>query len=153
MLLIRFGLVGIAATALYAALASVLMSREWIGLSAVRASLAAYVAAALFSYLAHKAVTFMSREPDRTEAALSAAGGDGARSGLLRAGASDGHTRPARYRPGTGHMHRHTRSQSRGAPPMGVHAADVRSIARLFVPAPAATAALSLKETSLIARS
>jgi putative flippase GtrA len=68
MLLIRFGLVGSAATALYAALASVLMSREWIGLSAVRASLAAYVAAALFSYLAHKAVTFMSREPHRTEA-------------------------------------------------------------------------------------
>jgi putative flippase GtrA len=68
MLLVRFGLVGIAATALYAALASLLMSREWIGLSAVQASLAAYAAAALFSYLAHKGVTFMSRGRHRSEA-------------------------------------------------------------------------------------
>jgi putative flippase GtrA len=68
MLLMRFGLVGIAATALYAALASVLMSPKWFGLSAVRASLAAYAAAALFSYLAHKGVTFMSRGRHRAEA-------------------------------------------------------------------------------------
>jgi putative flippase GtrA len=67
-LLMRFGLVGIAATALYAVLAHVLMSREWTALSAVRASLAAYAAAALFSYFAHKAVTFMSRGRHRREA-------------------------------------------------------------------------------------
>jgi putative flippase GtrA len=66
--LLRFGLVGIAATALYAALAVLLMERRWIGLPAVYASLAAYAAAALFSYLAHKSVTFMSRGLHRTEA-------------------------------------------------------------------------------------
>jgi putative flippase GtrA len=67
-LLMHFGLVGIAATALYAALAIVFMNREWIGLTAVQASLAAYAAAALFSYLAHKSVTFMSRGRHRTGA-------------------------------------------------------------------------------------
>jgi putative flippase GtrA len=67
-LLMRFGLVGIAATALYAVLAVLLMDRQWVGLPAVRASLAAYAAAALFSYLAHKSVTFMSRGRHRTEA-------------------------------------------------------------------------------------
>jgi putative flippase GtrA len=67
-LLMRFGLVGIAATALYAALAIVLMNREWAGLTAVQASLAAYTAAALFSYIAHKSVTFMSHGRHRTEA-------------------------------------------------------------------------------------
>lgn len=65
-LLIRFGLVGIAATALYAILVTVFMNL--IGLSAVQASLAAYAAAALFSYLAHKSRTFMSRGRHRTEA-------------------------------------------------------------------------------------
>jgi putative flippase GtrA len=64
--LLRFGLVGIAATALYAILATLFMSR--IGLDAVPASLAAYAAAALFSYLAHKSATFMSRGLHRTEA-------------------------------------------------------------------------------------
>jgi putative flippase GtrA len=64
-LLMRFGLVGIAATALYAALAVVSMR---IGLPTVQASLAAYAAAALFSYLAHKSVTFMSLGRHRTEA-------------------------------------------------------------------------------------
>jgi putative flippase GtrA len=67
-LVMRFGLVGIAATALYAGLASLLMSREWMGLSAVRASIAAYAIAALFSYVAHKAVTFVSRGRHRIEA-------------------------------------------------------------------------------------
>jgi putative flippase GtrA len=61
----RFGLVGIAATALYAALAIVFMR---IGLATVQASLAAYAGAALFSYLAHKSVTFMSLGRHRTEA-------------------------------------------------------------------------------------
>jgi putative flippase GtrA len=67
-LLMRFGLIGIAATALYAALAIVFMNWEWVGLTIVQASLAAYAAAALFSYLAHKFVTFMSRGRHRTEA-------------------------------------------------------------------------------------
>jgi putative flippase GtrA len=64
----RFGLVGVLATVLYALLASALMSPEWIGFSAVPASLAAYAAAALFSYFAHRAVTFMSRGRHRREA-------------------------------------------------------------------------------------
>jgi|SRR5688572_28017817 putative flippase GtrA len=67
-LVMRFGLVGLSATAIYAVLASVLMSREWIGLSAVRSSVAAYAVAALFSYFAHKTVTFMSRGRHRMEA-------------------------------------------------------------------------------------
>ncbi|TIP51918.1 MAG: GtrA family protein, partial [Mesorhizobium sp.] len=58
-LLARFGLVGIAATILYAALAIGLVESKWIGFSPVQASLAAYAAAAVFSYLAHKSVTFM----------------------------------------------------------------------------------------------
>ena len=61
----RFGLVGIAATTLYAALAIVFMR---VGLATVQASLAAYAATALFSYLAHKSVTFMSLGRHRTEA-------------------------------------------------------------------------------------
>jgi putative flippase GtrA len=65
-LLLRFVLVGIAATALYAILATLFMTR--VGLSAVPASLAAYAAAALFSYLAHKSGTFMSRGRHRAEA-------------------------------------------------------------------------------------
>jgi putative flippase GtrA len=68
-LLARFGLVGIAATVLYAVLATVLVESEWMGLTPVQASLAAYVAAAVFSYLAHKSVTFMSSGPHRSEAA------------------------------------------------------------------------------------
>jgi putative flippase GtrA len=67
-LLMRFGLVGIAATVLYAALAMVFMNWEWVGLATVQASLAAYAGAALFSYLAHKSVTFMSLGRHRTEA-------------------------------------------------------------------------------------
>lgn len=68
-LLARFGLVGIAATILYAALAIGLVKSEWIGFSPVQASLAAYAAAAVFSYLAHKSVTFMSSGSHRSEAA------------------------------------------------------------------------------------
>ena len=64
--LLRFGLVGVAAPARYAGLATLFMSR--IGLDPVPASLAAYAAAALFSYLAHKSATFMSRGLHRTEA-------------------------------------------------------------------------------------
>ena len=66
-LLTRFGLVGILATAIYAILATLLVQREWIGLTAVQASLAAYGVASVFSYLAHKSVTFMSRGSHRRE--------------------------------------------------------------------------------------
>ncbi|RWM86429.1 MAG: GtrA family protein [Mesorhizobium sp.] len=68
-LLARFGLVGIAATILYAALAIGLVESKWIGFSPVQASLAAYAAAAVFSYFAHKSVTFMSNGSHRSEAA------------------------------------------------------------------------------------
>jgi putative flippase GtrA len=64
--LARFGLVGIAATILYAALATALIQRDR-GLSPVQASLVAYTAAALFSYLAHKFVTFMSIGSHRSQ--------------------------------------------------------------------------------------
>jgi putative flippase GtrA len=67
-LLARFGLVGIAATILYAVLAVVLVKWERIGLTPVQASLAAYAAAAVFSYLAHKSLTFMSSGSHRSEA-------------------------------------------------------------------------------------
>jgi putative flippase GtrA len=67
-LLMRFGSVGIVATVIYAALASALMSEKWLSWSPVQASLVAYSAAALFSYFAHKAVTFMSRGQHRREA-------------------------------------------------------------------------------------
>ena len=66
--LMRFGMVGIAATALYGVLAVLLTNGRWIGLDAVQASLAAYAVAALFSYVAHKSVTFMSPGLHRTEA-------------------------------------------------------------------------------------
>jgi putative flippase GtrA len=66
-LLARFGLVGIAATILYAALATALLEWDRIGFTPVQASLGAYAAAALFSYLAHKSVTFMSGGSHRTE--------------------------------------------------------------------------------------
>ncbi|KUM25087.1 polysaccharide synthesis protein GtrA [Mesorhizobium loti] len=67
-LLVRFGSVGIVATILYAALAAFFARSEWIGLAPVEASFAAYAAAALFSYLAHKSFTFMSAGPHRSEA-------------------------------------------------------------------------------------
>ncbi|RWN52851.1 MAG: GtrA family protein [Mesorhizobium sp.] len=67
-LLARFGLVGIAATILYAALAAAFAKWERIGFSPIQASLAAYAAAALFSYLAHKSVTFVSGGSHRSEA-------------------------------------------------------------------------------------
>ncbi|CAH2400024.1 GtrA family protein [Mesorhizobium escarrei] len=67
-LLARFGLVGIAATSLYAVLAIALVKSKWIGFTPVQASLAAYAAAAVFSYLAHKSVTFMSNGSHRSEA-------------------------------------------------------------------------------------
>jgi putative flippase GtrA len=67
-LLARFGLVGLAATILYAVLAIAFVKWERIGFTPVQASLGAYAAAALFSYLAHKSVTFMSGGPHRSEA-------------------------------------------------------------------------------------
>jgi putative flippase GtrA len=63
-LLLRFGLVGVTATALYALLATAFVK---IGLAPVRASVAAYSVAALFSYFAHKSVTFVSSGPHRSE--------------------------------------------------------------------------------------
>ncbi|WP_292524317.1 GtrA family protein [Mesorhizobium sp.] len=62
-------MVGIAATSLYAVLAIALVKSKWVGFTPVQASLAAYAAAALFSYLAHKTVTFMSNGSHRSEAA------------------------------------------------------------------------------------
>jgi putative flippase GtrA len=56
--LLRFGLVGIAATAIYAVLA--LAGGAVLGLGAVAASIAAYGIAGLFSYLAQKRLTFRS---------------------------------------------------------------------------------------------
>jgi putative flippase GtrA len=67
-LLARFGLVGIAATILYAALAAAFAKWERIGFTPIQASLVAYAAAALFSYLAHKSVTFVSGGSHRSEA-------------------------------------------------------------------------------------
>ncbi|MER8974201.1 MULTISPECIES: GtrA family protein [unclassified Mesorhizobium] len=61
-------MVGIAATVLYAALAAAFAKSERIGFTPVQASLAAYAAAALFSYLAHKSVTFVSSGSHRSEA-------------------------------------------------------------------------------------
>lgn len=52
-----FAIVGLAATALYAALALLF---GWFGWSAVGASVAAYALAAVFSYAGHKFLTFMS---------------------------------------------------------------------------------------------
>jgi putative flippase GtrA len=66
-LLARFGLVGLVATILYAALATILLKWGRIGFTPVEASLGAYAAAALFSYLAHKSVTFMSSGSHRLE--------------------------------------------------------------------------------------
>jgi putative flippase GtrA len=61
----RFGLVGIAATVLYATLALALT--HWF-FASVPASLIAYAAAATFSYLAHKSITFFSTGAHRLEA-------------------------------------------------------------------------------------
>jgi len=76
--LARFGVVGAAATALYAAMAFLLTHWLWLGLTPGEASLVAYIVAAAFSYLAHKSVTFLSTGPHRLEGlrflALSAIG-------------------------------------------------------------------------------
>jgi putative flippase GtrA len=66
-LLTRFGLVGIAATLTYAVLATIFMKWDRIEFTPVQASLAAYAAATVFSYLAHKYVTFMSSGSHRSE--------------------------------------------------------------------------------------
>ncbi|WP_164893037.1 GtrA family protein [Mesorhizobium sp. M7A.F.Ca.US.010.02.1.1] len=65
--LARFGLVGIAATILYAALAAAFSKSERLGFTPIQASLGAYAAATLFSYLAHKYLTFVSGRSHRTE--------------------------------------------------------------------------------------
>lgn len=60
----RFAVVGLAATALYAALALLFGSLGW---SAVGASVAAYALAAVFSYAGHKFLTFMSQGSHASE--------------------------------------------------------------------------------------
>ncbi|AZO08676.1 MULTISPECIES: GtrA family protein [unclassified Mesorhizobium] len=66
-LLARFASVGLVATILYAVLTAVFAGSEWLGLAPVEASLWAYAAAALFSYLAHRSFTFMSAGPHRSQ--------------------------------------------------------------------------------------
>lgn len=56
--IVRFGIIGLAATVLYAVAA--LGLEAGAGLPPVTASLAAYAVAAVFSYCGHKFVTFMS---------------------------------------------------------------------------------------------
>lgn len=59
-LLLRFGSVGVAATAIYFVLALVF---QWHGaLGATPSSLLAYAVAALFSYMAHRSFTFGSQQ-------------------------------------------------------------------------------------------
>ncbi|RUV41137.1 MAG: GtrA family protein [Mesorhizobium sp.] len=67
-LLGRFASVGLVATILYAVLTTIFARSNWLGLAPVEASLAAYAAAALFSYLAHKSFTFMSAGSHRSQA-------------------------------------------------------------------------------------
>ncbi|GAA4133230.1 GtrA family protein [Aminobacter aganoensis] len=55
----KFGAVGISATLVYAGLAFIFAGVQ--DLSAIAASLLAYGCAAIYSYFAHKTVTFMSR--------------------------------------------------------------------------------------------
>ncbi|RRH97193.1 GtrA family protein [Mesorhizobium tamadayense] len=66
-LLARFASVGLVATILYAVLTAVFAGSDWLGLAPVEASLAAYAAAALFSYLAHRSFTFMSAGSHRSQ--------------------------------------------------------------------------------------
>ena len=66
-LLARFGLVGIIATVIYAALTTALLQLDWAGFSFALASLVAYASAAVFSYIAHKVVTFASSGSHRRE--------------------------------------------------------------------------------------
>ncbi|RJT42364.1 GtrA family protein [Mesorhizobium waimense] len=56
----RFALIGIASTLVYAVCAFLLSSLPGFALPATRASVAAYVIAAIFSYAGHKYVTFVS---------------------------------------------------------------------------------------------
>jgi putative flippase GtrA len=60
---VRFGVVGIAATITYAALAWI--ATVWLALPAGPSSLAAYGAGSLVSYFGHRAVTFRSERPHR----------------------------------------------------------------------------------------
>lgn len=62
---VRFALVGIGATVLYALLALAFESR--LAMSPVAASVLAYAVAAIFSYCGHKFVTFMSDGAHRQE--------------------------------------------------------------------------------------
>lgn len=63
----RFGVIGIIATALYGALATVLTEWDWAGIEATSASVVAYLVAAIFSYLSHKSITFLSTRSHRVE--------------------------------------------------------------------------------------
>ncbi|MDX8500829.1 GtrA family protein [Mesorhizobium sp. VK4C] len=67
-LLARFASVGLVATILYAVLTAVFARSDWLALAPVEASLAAYAAASLFSYLAHRSFTFMSAGSHRWQA-------------------------------------------------------------------------------------
>ncbi|MBZ9887238.1 GtrA family protein [Mesorhizobium ciceri] len=67
-LLARFGMVGISATILYAALVAAFSKSQLLGFTPIQASLGAYAAATLFSYLAHKYLTFVSGRSHRTAA-------------------------------------------------------------------------------------
>ncbi|WP_292534033.1 GtrA family protein [Mesorhizobium sp.] len=66
--LIKFALVGIAATVLYALCACLFSSAGSRYLSPATASVAAYAVAAIFSYLGHKFFTFMSAGSHQFEA-------------------------------------------------------------------------------------
>lgn len=66
-LLGRFVSVGIAATILYGGVAILLVEWKVAALGMVSASMIAYAVAALFSYLGHKFVTFMSPGSHRVE--------------------------------------------------------------------------------------
>ena len=68
-LVVRFGLVGATATGLYAVLATAFSKVDSIGLAPVQASVAAYSITALFSYFAHKSITFGSSGSHRSEGA------------------------------------------------------------------------------------
>lgn len=64
-LISRFAIVGLASTGLYAVLA--LASEQWLGMTAIVASVAAYAVATIFSYLGQKFVTFRSGGAHRSE--------------------------------------------------------------------------------------
>jgi len=64
--LVRFGMVGGLATVIYAVFAWAFT--VWLGLPAVVGSILAYCLGAIFSYLAHRTITFRSDRPIAEEA-------------------------------------------------------------------------------------